>query len=247
MIVNICKERISLVKVLKICAVIHYIKLFIIKKIRSINMVQINRLFGVIKLSNENKAKKLELTQKEVSLLEQGGGLDTVSFATKNTENWQDIVKEWKEYTDSVWNKPEPNFDSREQREKYWINYYDTYIEYCDKVLACNDLPEDVKTEWSRMKNNAMIDRSNHYRDLNNWKNENGIKTESFNDVFAEMKKNIPNRTSTVDEKRLALAYIARMLSCDDIPNPEYWANKANIIEMEIEAIKNQELIQNDN
>ena len=207
-------------------------------------MVNINNLSGIKNLFLPNKElKKAELQQKEKALLEQGGGFDVVDFSTNKTQGWQDIAKEWKEYTDSIWNKPEPNFNSREEREQYWISYYDKYIEYCDKVLSCSDLPETEKSEWTRMKNNAFVDRNNHYRDLNNWKNDNGAKTESFNDVFAEMRNKVPDRTSTIGEKRLALSYIDRMLSCDDIPNAEYWQNKKNVIEMEIQNIKNTEVV----
>ena len=37
------------------------------------------------------------------------------------------------------------------------------------------------------------------------------------------------------------------MLSCEDIPNAEYWQNKQDIIEMEIELIKNSESMQDVN
>ena len=64
---------------------------------------------------------------------------------------------------------------------------------------------------------------------------------ESFQVVFDEMRKNVPDRTTTIEEKELALKYIDRLLACEDIPNPEYWQNKKSIIEMEIQRIKNDE------
>ena len=75
----------------------------------------------------------------------------------------------------------------------------------------------------------------------NNNKRYENIKTESFNDVLEEMRANVPDSTKTLSEKRLAISYIERMLSCDDIPNPEYWQNKMDIIEQEIKDIENQQ------
>lgn len=68
-------------------------------------------------------------------------------------------------------------------------------------------------------------------------------KSEKFADVRAELDKNVPDRTSTIPEKEKALSYIERMLKCDDI-TPEmknYWTNKKNVIEMEIQTIKNEQ------
>ena len=70
---------------------------------------------------------------------------------------------------------------------------------------------------------------------------------ESFNDVFAEMTKNLPDSTTTIDEKISAIAYINRLLACDDIPNTNYWQNKKDVIEMEILNIKNEQKRKNNN
>lgn len=68
-------------------------------------------------------------------------------------------------------------------------------------------------------------------------------KSEKFDDVFQEMREKVPDSTSTIEEKELAISYINRMLACSDIPNPEYWENKKAVIEMEIENIKNEKNI----
>lgn len=68
-------------------------------------------------------------------------------------------------------------------------------------------------------------------------------KGEKFADVRAEMDKNVPDRTTTIEEKESAISYIDRMLECSDI-TPEmknYWTNKKNVIEMEIQSIKNEQ------
>ena len=69
------------------------------------------------------------------------------------------------------------------------------------------------------------------------------VKSEKFADVRAEMDKNVPDRTTTIEEKEKAISYIDRMLNCDDISSEmkEYWSNKRDVIQMEIESIKNHE------
>ena len=73
-------------------------------------------------------------------------------------------------------------------------------------------------------------------------------KSERFQDVFEEMKQNVPDRTTTIEEKELAISYIDRMLACSDI-TPElksYWENKKVIIQNEIQNIKNEQLMGQD-
>ena len=66
---------------------------------------------------------------------------------------------------------------------------------------------------------------------------------EKFEDVFNEMRTNVPDRTTTIEEKELAIEYIDRMLACSDISDDLkiYWQNKKEVIEMEIQNIKNEE------
>lgn len=70
-----------------------------------------------------------------------------------------------------------------------------------------------------------------------------GNKSEKFEDVFAEFDKNVPDCTSTITEKELAISYIDRMLACDNISDDMkiYWQNKKSVIKMEIQSIKNEE------
>ena len=60
--------------------------------------------------------------------------------------------------------------------------------------------------------------------------------SEKFADVKAEFDKNVPDRTTTIEEKEKAISYIKRMLACNDI-TPElkaYWTNKKDIIPFRI-------------
>ena len=72
-------------------------------------------------------------------------------------------------------------------------------------------------------------------------------KTEKFEEVFAEFRKNVPDSTSTISEKELALFYIDKMLACSDISDDlkVYWQNKKSIIQQEIQTIKNENKIGN--
>ncbi len=105
---------------------------------------------------------------------------------------------------------------------------------------AILDKNHGVKFDSSNIKDidNDRLEKLMDKRvDISNSKN----KTEKFSDVKAEMDENVPDQTSTIEEKEKALEYINRMLACDDI-SPEmnnYWTNKKNIIEMEIQNIKN--------
>lgn len=75
--------------------------------------------------------------------------------------------------------------------------------------------------------------------------NLNSNKSEKFEDVFNEMSKNVPDRTSTISEKELAISYIDRLLACDDISDDLkiYWQNKKSVIQMEMQNIKNDKYI----
>lgn len=67
--------------------------------------------------------------------------------------------------------------------------------------------------------------------------------SENFETVFAQMRQNVPDSTSTIPEKELAISYIDRMLACDDISDDLkiYWQNKKSVIQQEIQNIKNKE------
>ena len=157
-------------------------------------------------------------------------------------ESINDVANEWKEFTDLYWNKT-PEFNNTADRVEYYESYYNTYISFCDRALACSDLLDEDCAEWTRMKQNAISDLNYHNRDLNRYNKENNIKTESFNDVLKEFEANVPDSTTTANEKNLALSYIDRMLACDDITseNENYWSNKKDVIEMETQNIKNEE------
>ena len=116
-------------------------------------MLEINRILGTGNVLNQGELKKVEQQQEDVSLLEQGGGVDTVSFSSGVSES------------------------------------------------------------------------------------------EKFSDVRAEMEQNVPDITTTIEEKELAISYIDRMLACSDISPElkEYWTEKKTEIEQEIQAIKAME------
>ena len=153
-------------------------------------------------------------------------------------ESINDVANEWRELTDKYWNKT-PEFDNTADRVEYYRRYYNMYISFCDRALSCSDITEEELTEWTRMRNSALFDLNNHKRDLNRYNKENNLKTESFYDVFKESDANVPDSTTTVDEKNLAISYIERMLSCNDIPNNLriYWQNKEATLKNELRQL----------
>lgn len=103
-------------------------------------------------------------------------------------------------------------------------------------------------TGINKVNNNQikMKDISNEDTSLNEIKDsEDNISysvedCEEFMSVFNEMQSNVPDCTTTIEEKELAISYIDRMLNCDDITDDlkAYWTDKKNVIEMEIVSIK---------
>ena len=75
-------------------------------------------------------------------------------------------------------------------------------------------------------------------------KAEGRVKTEKFQDVWKEFQANVPDRTTTIEEKELAIRYIDRLLKCPDIPNEarNFWPQQKNVILGEIQRIKNMNL-----
>ena len=185
-----------------------------------------------INKEEQTKTSQIDVKQKSVTQI----NFDILEGKEKtNSDNWQDIANEWKNFTNANWN------DGNLPNTEAYIAYFEKYIEYMDRILACDNVPDKNRAEYERMRTYAQRDLNNNKADLNRSNAKNGSKTESFRDVINEMRTKVPDRTSTIAEKELALSYINRMLSCNDIPNPEYWENIKNIIEMEIEGIKNSQ------
>lgn len=107
---------------------------------------------------------------------------------------------------------------------------------------------KEIQNQQPHEQNNRKSVASNKRVILNDFldKYENlqfNKKTESFKDVFKEFSQNVPDRTTTLAEKDLAISYINRLLECDDI-TPDlknYWTEKKTVIESEMQAIKNEQ------
>lgn len=157
-------------------------------------------------------------------------------------EKVEDVLKEFTEFTNEFWNKQLDSSLLPQEYNEYYFAYYNTYISFCDRFLTCTDLTPEQKTEYENMRMYGMRDLNYHHRDLNRYNTEQGNNAEKFDDVFAQMQQNVPDSTTTTTEKELAISYIDRMLSCPDIPNPEYWKNKKTVIGMEIQRIEQNKM-----
>lgn len=133
-----------------------------------------------------------------------------------------------------------PNFESVQKRVEYYLEYNNTCIDYYKQMMNASDATDEDKEYCKRMINLHNRDKNNQLIDLNNYAKENGIKTESFEDVYNEFVANVPDRTTTESEKELAISYINRMLSCNDIPEnlKIYWTFKKNTIQTELLGLK---------
>ena len=165
------------------------------------------------------------------------------------TEKWKDIAQEFSDFTEKYWVENVLNgkagLDNLEFNDanEYYNTVRRTMITYCDRLLACFDLPDDMRESYTNLKNGFKCDLNYYAAQANVYNEQNGIKTESFYDVYEEFNRNVPDSTTTINDKYLAVSYIERMLTCDDI-TPElknYWSNKKNVIEMEILSIKNEQ------
>lgn len=69
---------------------------------------------------------------------------------------------------------------------------------------------------------------------------------ESFKKVYEEFNQKVPDRTTTIEEKELALSYIERILNSDaDADTKAYWQSNAIVIKAEIAKIKQDQAIKN--
>ena len=162
-------------------------------------------------------------------------------------ENWKDVANEFDEFSQIYWVenvlKGNAGLDklAYNDAQMYYYTATVSMLTYCNRILSCHDLPQNEQKYYKDLKMMFQTNLNLYHTVSNNNKRYENIKTESFNDVLEEMRANVPDSTKTLSEKRLAISYIERMLSCDDIPNPEYWQNKMDIIEQEIKDIENQQ------
>ena len=164
---------------------------------------------------------------------------------TNGHQKFEDVQKEFNEFSQKYWaenvlnGKAGLNNLAFDDAQEYYFTVRRIMITYCDRILACSDLPREEKQYYENIKNSFKCDLNSYAASSNQHNKTENKKTESFYDVIEEMRANVPDSTRTINEKRLAISYIERMLSCDDIPNPEYWQNKLNTIEKELQALEN--------
>jgi len=180
--------------------------------------------------------KKVILQNEIQNIINQQNVGNDTNFAALEAEFWN--------YSNSVWNRP-VEFNNVPDRVEYWISYYNTCISYIDRLLNCQGITPEKQAQYQAHRMSMLFDLNYQKRDLNRYNSEHGQQTESFYNVFAEFENNVPDQTTTIREKQLALSYIDRMLSCSDI-TPElrtYWENKKVIIQNEIQNIINSQNI----
>ena len=148
----------------------------------------------------------------------------TLSEETKKT------INEWREFTNKYWrNGWFPTDDAR-------VRYYQKYVEFMDKILTGDELPEEYKQEYSRMKENAV-------KDLNNALKATG-KNLTYSDILNEFKAKYPEITSidSLKDKEDAISYIKKIIECKDIPQEqrETWQGTLAIFEREVQEMRKE-------
>ena len=122
----------------------------------------------------------------------------------------------------------------------------DKLIEVYNKNIT-SLVNEIINNNKKVMENNVnVVDSEKNTEDAENNQvvvDDSSPTVTKFMEIFEEMQKNVPDSTSTIEEKELAISYIDKMLVSDDIPSDKkvYWQNKKEIIEQEILAIKNSD------
>lgn len=166
-------------------------------------------------------------------------------------ENWDKACGDKNEKYDNVWKELEDfaaqyqeknDFASEKDKLYYQHEYVQVIHSFYERLFNCADITPEQRTQLEGLWNDNMKD-FNYLCDA--IQNLNTSQTESFDDVYNEMLQNVPDSTSTIEEKELAISYIDRMLACDDITPElkEYWENKKDVIEMEIQNIKNEQAV----
>ena len=128
---------------------------------------------------------------------------------------------------------PEAKTEQKPERPSFFKRLGNAIVAFFKELFGINN-SSDVKTDSV----NEPEPESNP--------EESPVGGEKFEEVFAEMQEKVPDSTTTIEEKELAIEYINRMLACEDIPNAEYWQNKKDTITMEIQTIKNESQIGQD-
>lgn len=167
--------------------------------------------------SSQTDVKPKATTQVDFDLLE--------GKEKSESENWLDIAKEWKAFVDANWNDGNlPDADA-------YIAYFEKYIEYMDRILACDNLPEEEKAEYERMKNNATRDLENNKKDK---ANEEWLSIAREWKSFAEANWNdgyFPSYEARVEYFEKYIDYMDKILDCDSLPDEnraEYERMKEN-------------------
>ena len=167
------------------------------------------------------------------------------------TESYESLVDNYQDFINSYWgdNYPEFNYDSAEQMFHYCISFYDGVISFCERILSCDDLPDEARKNFEGNRLHWNIQKQHELAERNHWQQENNIPTESFNDVYADFDRDVPDSTTTTEEKNLAICYIRRMLACDDIPNDlkEYWQDKLQAIKLEKAELESEKILNHQN
>lgn len=118
------------------------------------------------------------------------------------------------------------------------------------KQIQSSDASDELKLYWenkadviegeiSEIQNNKSNSTTTSTTASNTSQSNSSSKKESADEIMKEFNANVPDQTSTIEEKELALSYIERIENSDADDNTKlYWQNKATVIQGEISKIQ---------
>ena len=133
-----------------------------------------------------------------------------------------DVWNEFETFTAKY--KKNPDNASYEAGTKYWLTYHETCISFYQRLLLCDNLTDELKTEYERSIQGHLddINRIVKERDEKNSTNsENeltnqGLTNEIIN-ILEEFDKAYGEGRS-LEQAKLGIEYMNKILACEDLP-----------------------------
>ncbi len=177
--------------------------------------IQKSNFFNLKKAEKQEAAKKTEKSE-----------------TTEKSKSDKVDIKSDKESFEKIYAEMQTNIPDRTST----IEEKELAIEYIDRILK-SDANDEIKGYWSQKKIEIQ-------GEIARIKAEQGSTSNmpEFEKLYAEMSANVPDSTTTIEEKNLVLEYIQKIMDSDATPNiKKYWQGQADTIRSEINQMKKAE------
>ena len=181
--------------------------------------IQKSNFFNLKKAEKQEFAKKTEKSEN-----------------TEKSKSDKVDIKSDKESFEKIYAEMQTNVPDRTST----VEEKELAIEYIDRILK-SDANDEIKGYWSQKKIEIQ-------GEIARIKAEQGSTSNmpEFEKIYAEMSANVPDSTTTIEEKNLMLEYIQKIIDSDATPDiKKYWQGQADTIRSEINQMKKAEKITN--